>query len=284
MKKIVTISIVLLFVLSGCGLLLPGTPTVDPVAQAIAQTAAVQSAASTLMAQAQPVTPPTEAPIPTAIPIVEVQPTAVPPTAVPSVQATATKNANCRSGPAANFDYIGVLNQGETANVIGHNLEFGKWWQVILADGKQCWVIEDAVSLSGDLNTVAMVASPSTPTPIPAPNWTGNWTLFIDGSFTPGEAPQSASTTMTQSGNEVKFNFAGFGSNFFCTGVVSADGMTVQGNMGSDWGGGWTFRLVRVEGNLNQFRGKWFVNGADRMDGGMCGFKSGAGMPSPCRP
>jgi uncharacterized protein YraI len=288
MKRTFAIAMILVLLLAACtSLLKPNDSNVD-VQTAIEQTMAVQNAIATFTAQTQgapaPVVP--VAVEPTAIPTIAIVPaTAVPPTAESSVEAKATKNANCRSGPATNFDYIGVLNQGETAKVIGHNLEFGKWWQVVLADGKQCWVIEDAVNLSGDTNSVAMINSPKTPTPIPAPDWNGKWTIWMSGGTAkPTTDMDSFSVTMVQKGNVLTFSYSAWGQTFFFTGTVSADGMTVSANEGGDMGYSGLAYFVRNPSNLNQFRGRWYIGGDPQNDGTYCGSKNGAPMPDPCRP
>jgi hypothetical protein len=286
MKKLLVIFFTLTLTLTSCqSLLKPPADTSTSIQTAIEQTMAVQNAISTFMAQTQaavPVIPPVA--LPTAIPTIAIQPTIVPPTAAPSVRATATKNANCRSGPAANFDYIGVLNQGESAAVIAYNLEFGKWWQIVMADGKQCWVINDAVSLTGELALVPLVNSPKTPTPKPAPSWAGGWVLYVtNGNY--GEAFDylAMNTTIVQSGNELRFTYTGWGMSFTSNGTLSADGLIFNGYEGGS--GGWTSQLYFVmdPANPNQFRGKWYTHGNTANDGWYCGSRNGAPMPNPCR-
>jgi uncharacterized protein YgiM (DUF1202 family) len=289
MKKYVLISVAILMVFSACSLLPAATPTVDPVAQAIAQTMAVQNAAATLIAQSQPLTQPTAGPVPTVAvaPTVAPIPTNPPPTAVPAVKVTATKNANCRSGPGGNFDYLGVLNLGETANVLGKNLSHGTWWKVTLASsGKECWVTGDAVTLSGDANTVPLLVSPPTPTPVPPPNWNGLWNMGISmDSWDPTYHFVPFTTTMTQTGNSVYFNFTTNGINFSVSGTVSPNGLQFNGYLTqAGTSSKWAILMVRSLDKLDQIKGRWNVVGSSVDDGNFCGYKNGAGFPSPCRP
>jgi hypothetical protein len=287
MKKLLPVFILLVFVLSGCSSLLGklAEPTPD-VAAAVEQTLAVQSAVQTLVAETQMAAQAqasVEAPA-TATPVVE-QPTAtVTPVPTSSVAAQAVKNANCRSGPDSNFEYLSVLDQGATAPVIGKNTDFGKWWKVRLADGTECWVIEDAITLTGDTQAVASLVSPITPTPIPAPDWNGTWTMWISGTFENKSSDVTSTTVkMVQTGNNLTYSFRLWGLDFTAYLTVSADGMVASGTLVREQGGTWNLYLYRVPENLNQFRGKWYYGSDKSLDGQNCGSKNGAPMPNPCR-
>jgi uncharacterized protein YgiM (DUF1202 family) len=288
MKKLFAMSFILIFVLSACNLLLPATPTVDPVAVAIAQTMAVQSAAQTLVAQMQPTVAPTAALPPTQAIPPTVEPTVAPPTPEPVVQITATAfmNANCRSGPGGNFTYLGVLNNGETAVVLGKNLDNGTWWKVTLPNLKECWVTGDAVNVTGDVTKVALLVSPPTPTPIPPPNWSGQWVILFSDEPTRPEANASViNITMTQTGNALFATFTSvkYGDPIKISATVSADGKTVTGSLtyGST---PYVIYLVRNPDDVKQFRGKFYRATDPGFDGAICGGTLGASYPSPCRP
>jgi uncharacterized protein YgiM (DUF1202 family) len=284
MKKLFVLGVVILFTLSACSSLLGGKaePTQD-IKAALEQTLAVQNAIGTIIAQTQAVVTEDPALVPTIQePTATTAPTETP---VPSVKALANTNANCRSGPAANFDYLGVFSQGATADVIGKNTDFGKWWKIKLGDGTECWVTEDAITLTGETGSVMAFESPKTPTPKPPPDWNGTWTLYMSGgTYKPGSDVNTFTTTMTQSGNKLTFSYRGWGSTFYFSGTVSPDGMSVSGSEWGDNGYSGAAYLVRNPSNLNQFRGKWYVGGDPQNDGSYCGSKNGAGMPSPCRP
>lgn len=83
------------------------------------------------------------------------------------VDFTASQNLNCRFGPATVYDVIGYLTAGETAAVTGRN-SLSTWVQIQNPDrAGSCWVAVSGGTVAGDLSTVAVVASPPTPTPAP---------------------------------------------------------------------------------------------------------------------
>jgi uncharacterized protein YraI len=288
MKKIIALCFIFVLLVTACKPILKDQGSSVDINAAIQQTLDVQNQAATLVAQTQAAAA-VVAPVQPVVAPIEIPTIAVPPTTAPvaSVKATAIKNANCRSGPASNFDYLSVLNQGASADVIGKNTDFGKWWKVKLVDGTECWVVDDAVTLAGDTGSLALLESPKTPTPVPPPSWAGNWTMKLSGSFeNTGADVNVFNTSITQSGNSISFSYNMWSQEFSCFGTVSADGMTVNGTMVSSDGGGrtWNFYFVRVPSNLNQFRGKYWWGGDASMDGMSCGAKNGAALPDPCRP
>lgn len=72
---------------------------------------------------------------------------------------------NVRTGPGLNYDIIGQLQEGDTAQVIGANLDFS--WVVISFRGSQGWLSRGILDVFGDRNTVPIIAAPPTPTPPP---------------------------------------------------------------------------------------------------------------------
>jgi uncharacterized protein YraI len=286
MKKLIVVFLILALTLTGCQTIL-GKLTNDSgaVQNEVQQTVEQQNMIATYIAQTQGAIQASQVVPATAIPVVLA--TVVPPTkaAALSVKAVATKNANCRSGPAVNFDLVEDFPQGSTATVIAMNTEFGKWWQVTLADGKQCWLIDDALTLSGDTTSVAMVDSPSTPTPKPLPSWAGNWTIYeTNGNYAEAFDVSAMPTVIKQTGNQLSFSYSGFGMQFTSSGTVSADGLSFTGYEGGSYG--WASQLYAVidPATPNQFRGKWYTNGNGSNDGWFCGSRNGAPMPNPCRP
>ena len=174
MKKLIAIFICLSFLFSACSILGGAKSTEDPVIAAMQGTLAVEQAAANIMAQTQgAISGSTDQVAPPAVAATE-EPIK---TDEPGVTASANINVNCRLGPAVNFPLVVSLKAGETAAVIGKNTDNGPYWKVRLENGKECWVIGSAVSLSGSADAVAMVVSPPTPTPIPPPDWNGTWTL-----------------------------------------------------------------------------------------------------------
>ena len=291
MKKVIVLFVVFLFVITACSML-PGNsaePTLD-IQAAIAQTIAVQNSIGTAVAQTQMagqsagptieipavVVPPSSGQAPT------VQATAAPVAA--EVRVTANTNANCRSGPAANFSLTGKLVQGDSAVVIGKNTDFGSWWMVRLADNTECWIVEDAITIAGDTSSINGIKSPITPTPYSGPTWNGTWTMWISGTFDNKSSSISTTTIkIVQNGNKLTYSFKLWGLEFTAYLTVSQDGMTATGSLVRYQGGTWNIILNRVPENPDQFRGKWYVGSNTSLDGEMCGATDGASKPDPCR-
>ncbi len=89
------------------------------------------------------------------------------PTATPEGVWITIKSArqNVRSGPGLEYDVLGQLQQGETAQVIGANVDFT--WVVIEYRGQQGWLATYLLDVSGDQRTVPIITPPPTPTPRP---------------------------------------------------------------------------------------------------------------------
>jgi len=73
---------------------------------------------------------------------------------------------NVRTGPSTQYDVLGQLRQGETAQVIGASVDLS--WVVISFRGQNGWLSRDILNLTGDTRTLPVVAAPPTPTPLPA--------------------------------------------------------------------------------------------------------------------
>src|SRR5690606_34088063 len=73
---------------------------------------------------------------------------------------------NVQLGPGTQYDVIGQLLAGETAPVIGGNLDLS--WFVIDFRGQQGWLSASILNFTGDPATVPIIAAPPTPTPPPA--------------------------------------------------------------------------------------------------------------------
>ncbi len=61
-------------------------------------------------------------------------------------EVTAIKNANCRSNPWVNGNYVGFLAMGETATLLGLN-EDASWGFLKLMSAMECWVHMGAIEL-----------------------------------------------------------------------------------------------------------------------------------------
>lgn len=120
-----------------------------------------------LTRQATALTPP-----PTPIPP---SPTAIPPT--PSLEptetlgppiVTANYNAYVRNGPDEVYDHIDFFLEGQNADVIGQyeNPVSGIWWYIQrIGEGRDGWVWDGAVTLTGFADGVPFLDPPPTPSP-----------------------------------------------------------------------------------------------------------------------
>ncbi|MEL6309855.1 MAG: ABC transporter substrate-binding protein, partial [Chloroflexota bacterium] len=72
---------------------------------------------------------------------------------------------NVRTGPGLNYDILGQLQEGDSAEVIGANIDLT--WVVINFRGTQGWLSRGILDLFGDENTIPVIAAPPTPTPPP---------------------------------------------------------------------------------------------------------------------
>jgi uncharacterized protein YraI len=67
---------------------------------------------------------------------------------------------DCRYGPGPTFASIATLPLGRKAHILG-TLTDQSWWQIKSAVRTPCWVAGPAVTTSGDLSRVPVVAIPS---------------------------------------------------------------------------------------------------------------------------
>jgi uncharacterized protein YraI len=204
---------------------------------------------------------------------------------VVAVTATSNQNANCRSGPGTVYDILGVFMSGETANVLGKNTNDGVWFKIQLADGTQCWVGDSVVTISGDVSTVAYLNAPPTPTAKPKPSWVGTWATHQGLSFTDPSWVQNFNIIMVMNGQgQITFNFTAFGYPYFATGTPSADGTYMEGFAQRSGGADKIrFRFYFVDSNSDQFQGQWYLESNSTKNGDWCGSRNGSSLPSPCR-
>jgi hypothetical protein len=180
-KVAVSLLLVLLLGLSACsltGLNVPppaATNTLDPqqIEQAIAATFAAQTQVAvyveqtlTAAALANPASTPnlpgavfTETPSATFTPSLTTTPN------VPMV--TVSSETNCRSGPGQVYDKLGVLNPGETTEVVGRTT-VANYWLVRNPDNpaQVCWLWGEYATVTGDWQSLPQATQPPTPTPV----------------------------------------------------------------------------------------------------------------------
>jgi hypothetical protein len=86
---------------------------------------------------------------------------------------TVSKNTNCRIGPDINFDLVGIMKVGETAEAIGRNGV--KTYYVIKLPSntaKTCWLWYEWATVTGNADALPIIESPPTPTWSPKPDFT----------------------------------------------------------------------------------------------------------------
>lgn len=102
---------------------------------------------------------------------VDVTPPPPPPPKVP--QLTATANVNIRGGPGTNYPILGVLLNGQMAEITGRTAD-ATWWQIKFtgtSDGRG-WIAAayaSAVNI-GNVPVVTAPSPPPSPSPTPTPN------------------------------------------------------------------------------------------------------------------
>ncbi|MHB8777787.1 MAG: SH3 domain-containing protein [Anaerolineales bacterium] len=160
-KPIFLLSVVLILALIACNL-----PTgLSPEAPDLALTVTAQ--ARLLEPGAPPVVQDTPLPVSTSTQEFTPTITLTPTPSVPTV--TVSLNTNCRTGPGTQYDWIGALVIGQSAEVVGKNSTVNYW--IIKTPGGSgiCWLWGQYATVSGNISGLTEYAIPSTPTPSPIP-------------------------------------------------------------------------------------------------------------------
>jgi hypothetical protein len=76
---------------------------------------------------------------------------------------------NCRVGPGKVYDRIGALLVGQTAEVVGRNLN-GNYWYIRNPNDSNgfCWLWGEYATVTGNFAALPVFTPPPTPTPMPA--------------------------------------------------------------------------------------------------------------------
>lgn len=203
----------------------------DPAAQTAAAETVVAFAVQTQFAQltseaptlqeASPAPPeaPTQPPAPTATDTPTPEPSLTPTPVSPAV--VVSKNTNCRTGNAKNYDNVGALLVGEQADVLAR--DSGDYWYVRLPSGKMCWLWGEYATITGDTSHLPVFTPPPSPTPAPAFTFSyrglgisaGNQCLLFDVKNTGGIVWESfrleaQNTTQGVGGSITRDNFSNY--------------------------------------------------------------------------
>jgi hypothetical protein len=180
-------------------------------------------------------------------------------------------DTNCRRGPGKQYDIIGALLVGETAQVTGKSAD-GIYWIIQNPDrAGECWLWANYATVTGPTDALPVVTQP--PTPTPQFHWTGAWDTVRYPLGGMGIV-LSMSTTVNGRDFSGSMGLPGMDPLLF-SGTISDDWLSVSGTwtQGADEG---TFRFFAV--GTNQF------NGSSRNGEVLqwCGGRDGAGFPDPC--
>ena len=224
---------IVIFISSACFFRGNSAVQLDPAAQTEAAETLLAAVVQTQFIQltVKPLTPPTAAPTLPEAPTQSPEPTStltLTLTPEPSLTPTpsipiiiVSKNTNCRTGNAKNYDYVDALLTGEQAEIIAR--DSGNYWYVRLPTGTMCWLWGEYGTITGDTSKLPLFTPPSSPTP--APNFTfayrsfgvgpGNQCLLFDVKNTGGVTWESFrleahNTTQGVSGSITRDEFTDF--------------------------------------------------------------------------
>jgi hypothetical protein len=142
------------------------TAAAETVVAAIVQTQLMHLSVEPVTPQAgAPTLPDTPAPpiLPTSTSTLTPEPSLTPTAQKPII--IVSKNTNCRTGNAKNYDYVGALLTGEPAEILAR--DSGNYWYVRLPSGAMCWLWGEYGVISGDPSTLPVFTPPPSPTPAP---------------------------------------------------------------------------------------------------------------------
>ena len=263
----------LALLLSACGF--PSADVEDQVALSIAQTQLAQSQTALAGADKGP-TRETDSPLPVPTATQTPEPSKTP---TPTLTLTLTEESptisvsvdtNCRSGPGKQYDIIGALLVGETAQVIGRTAG-GQYWIVQNPDrAGECWLWDTYATVTGPTDSLPIYTPP--PTPTPQFTWEGTWDT-VHGP--PAGMVAIIPMTVTVEGRNLSATIPIPGDPVLVSGTISDDWLSVSGTW-SDGTHSGTF--------------KFFALGSDQFNGSSqngetwewCGGRGGAALPDPC--
>jgi hypothetical protein len=119
-------------------------------------------------------------------------------------------NTYCRIGPGDPYTILGVLNVGQTAEVVGRSPLNDNWIIKLTSAGPTCWLWAQYATVTGNTTGLPVVNPPPSPTP--------------PGSF----AVAYASTQTCASGYGIKFQITNNGSLIWESNQVSATNLSTS--------------------------------------------------------
>lgn len=193
--------------------------------------------------------------------------TPTPTQAVPIAQLS--ENTNCRTGPLSVYDLIATYLSGKSLTILGRNADQSYWY---VSDpqqpGKECWLWGRYAQVSGPIDTVPVFTPP--PTPTPSFVWASSWSVLVN---------QTAGTmNLTQNGSSVSGSLVSGGESYTISAGTSDGGRQASGDVLQNGNQVVKFQWYMLE-NTDQFRGSYVLGQSTYP---WCGYRNGAGNPSPC--
>jgi hypothetical protein len=151
----------------------PPPPPPPPGIELTATAQAIQIQGLTQTALAQPIIIVVTATSDPNLPAATVDPAAnvAPANPTGGVTVTVSQNTNCREGPSQEFNDVGALTPGQTAEVVGKDT-FNNYWIIKLPSNPAitCWLWGQYATVTGDTSQVANVPTPTSAASSGAPN------------------------------------------------------------------------------------------------------------------
>lgn len=106
---------------------------------------------------------------------------------------------NCRKGPGQAYESVYGLPVGVTGKVVGKNTSVPNYWVIEIpnTNGGTCWLWGQYATVTGDTNTLKIVAVPATPTPTVTFTPTTTLTLTATKVVAPAAPSNAASVLLT---------------------------------------------------------------------------------------
>ena len=209
----------------------------------------------------------------TSTPTITLIPTITLTTTLDRPMVSVSQNTNCRIGPGTVYDIVGALLVGETAEIVARS-EDGGYWIIQNPDGAgECWLWGYYATAVGPIEGLPTVMPP--PTPTPAFYWAGSWTASIVHVGDPPGPGRPMTITVDDKNFSASMDL-GCGGMVNLVGMIDDDCLSVSGTW-SDTHRTGSFVLFAF--GTNQFQGR-YVYGTDMY--AWCGWRGGAGAPSPC--
>ena len=182
-----------------------------------------------------------------------------------------SRSTYCRTGPGEDYEQVGVLMEGEEAEVVGISADGGTWI-IKNPDGEgECWLWGYYATVTGPVEILPEFTPP--PTPEPAFDWSGEWMVAVTNLAGEIDLVVLEPMNVTVDGT----SFTGFWLDESYSGTISEDDLSVSGTWyGPGRSGAFTMYAVGEA----KFQGNIHIEGEVY---GMCGDRGGTDFPSPCR-